>query len=167
MDYSSVFKSAGKYAGLPGFSTGINLGKNLTTMERPLNQETSSTGSSPPGVVDYYNSLKGSGLPEDLVSELVRQKALNENNPEIASTSFLEKIYADQSDPLKRQQILDQQLAYDQKRMSGAFPYLMAREIPRLISDSFAKTADITRETGYAVPRAYADTFKALSRGPY
>lgn len=144
MAFSTAFESAGKYAGLfPKFSPGINLGKNLTTMERPLNQETSSTGSSPPGVVDYYNSLKGSGLPEDLVSELVRQKALNENNPEIASTSFLEKIYADQSDPLKRQQILDQQLAYDQKRMSGAFPYLMAREIPRQIAEGFGNAAMI------------------------
>ena len=167
MAFSTVFKQAGKYAGLPGFSPGISLGENLTTMERPLNRETSSTSPTSLGVVDYFNSLKGSGLPENLIIDLVRQKALNENNPEIASTSFLEKVYADQNDPLKRQQILDQQLAYDQKRMSGAFPYLMAREIPRLISDSFAKTADITRETGYAVPRAYADTFKALSRGPY
>jgi hypothetical protein len=143
MAFSTVFKQAGKYAGLPGFSPGISLGENLTTMERPLNRETSGTSSPPPGVVDYFNSLKGSGLPENLINDLVRQKALNENNPEIASTSFLEKVYADQSDPVKRQQILDQQLAYDQKRMSGAFPYLMAREIPRQISEGFGNAAMI------------------------
>jgi hypothetical protein len=143
MAFSTVFKQAGKYAGLPGFSPGISLGENLTTMERPLNRETSGTSPSSPGVVDYFNSLKGSGLPENLINDLVRQKALNENNPEIASTSFLEKVYADQNDPVKRQQILDQQLAYDQKRMSGAFPYLMAREIPRQISEGFGNAAMI------------------------
>jgi hypothetical protein len=144
MAFSTVFKQAGKYAGLPGFSPGISLGENLTTMERPLNRETSGTSPSSPGVVDYFNSLKGSGLPENLINDLVRQKALNENNPEIASTSFLEKVYADQNDPVKRQQILDQQLAYDQKRMSGAFPYLMAREIPKQISEGFGNQAMLT-----------------------
>ena len=144
MAFSTAFEPAGRYAGLlPKFSPGINLGKNLTTMERPLNQETSGSGFPPSGVVDYYNSLKGSGLPESLVSELVRQKALNENNPEIASTSFLEKVYADQNDPVRRQQILDQQLAYDQKRMSGAFPYLMARKIPDQIAEGFGNAAMI------------------------
>jgi len=133
MDYSSVFKPAGKYAGLPGFPTGFS-----------LNRETSGTSSSPPGVVDYFNSLKGSGLPENLINDLVRQKALNENNPEIATTSFLEKVYADQNDPVKRKQTLDQQLAYDQKRMSAAFPYLMAREIPRQISEGFGNQAAMT-----------------------
>lgn len=145
MAFSTAFEPAGRYAGLlPKFSPGINLGKNLTTMERPLNQETSGASPSSLGVVDYFNSLKGSGLPENLVNELVRQKALNENNPEIASTSFLKEIYKDQNDPEKRQQILDQQLAYDQKRMSGAFPYLMAREIPRQISEGFGNQAALT-----------------------
>jgi hypothetical protein len=36
MDYSSVFKPAGKYAGLSGFPTGFSLGENLTT---PLGQQ--------------------------------------------------------------------------------------------------------------------------------
>jgi hypothetical protein len=145
MGFSTAFKPAGKYAGLPGFSPGTSLGENLTTMERPLSQQTSSLGgSSNPGVVDYFNSLKGSGLPPELINELVRQKALNENSPEIASTSFLEKVYADQNDPVKRQQILDQQLAFDEKRMAKAFPYLMAREIPRQISEGFAQNAALT-----------------------
>ena len=144
MGFSTAFKPAGKYAGLPGFSPGTFLGENLTTMERPLSQQTSGLGGSPAlGVVDYYNSLKGSGLPENLVTELVRQKASNENNPEIASTSFLEKVYADSTDPNKRQEFLNQQLAYDKARMKEAFPYLMAREIPRQISEGFANQATL------------------------
>ena len=144
MGFSTAFKPAGKYASYAGFSPGISLGDSLTTMERPLSQQTSGLGGSPAlGVVDYYNSLKESGLPENLVTELVRQKASNENNPEIASTSFLEKVDADQNDPVRRQQILDQQLAYDQKRMSGAFPYLMARKIPDQIAEGFGNAAMI------------------------
>ena len=133
MDYSSVFKPAGKYAGLPGFSTGLSLGGNLTTMELPLNQQPIGESISGGSNIDYW-------LAEHLKRSL---------------------------DPNAKKEDLANKLAYDKEQMKQAFPYLMAREIPRLISDSFAKTADITRETGYAVPRAYADTFKALSRGPY
>ena len=162
MGFSTAFKPAGKYAGLPGFSPGTSLGESLTTMERPLSQQTSGLGDSPAlGVVDYYNSLKGSGLPENLVTELVRQKASNENNPEIASTSFLEKVYADQNDPVRRQQILDQQLAYDQKRMSGAFPYLMARKIPDQIAEGFANQAAMTVLGARSAVDAMNETMRA------
>ena len=133
MEYSSVFKPAGKYAGLPGFSTGLSLGENLTTMELPFNQQ-------PSGEV-----ISGGSKIDDLLAR------------------YLERGL----DPNSKKEDLANKLAYDKEQMKQAFPYLMAREIPRLISDSFAKTADITRETGYAVPRAYADTFRALSRGPY
>jgi hypothetical protein len=133
MDYSSVFKPAGKYAGLPGFSTGLSLGGNLATMELPFNQQ-------PIG-----ESISGGSKIDDLLAR------------------YLERGL----DPNSKKEDLANKLAYDKEQMKQAFPYLMAREIPRLISDSFAKTADITRETGYAVPRAYADTFRALSRGPY
>lgn len=135
MDYSSVFKPAGKYAGLPGFSTGLSLGENLIT---PLGQQ----------AIDYMNigeSIPGVSKIDDLLAR------------------YLERGL----DPNAKKEDLANKLAYDKEQMKQAFPYLMAREIPRLISDSFAKTADITRETGYAVPRAYADTFRALSRGPY
>ena len=164
MAFSTAFKQAGKYAGLPGFSPGISLGENLTTMERPLNRETSSTGSNPLGVVDYFNSLKGSGLPENLVNELVRQKALNENNPEIASTSFLEKVYADQNNPQKRKEILDQQLAYDKARMKEAFPYLMAREIPRQISEGFGSQAALNILGARSTVEALNETMKAYPK---
>jgi hypothetical protein len=60
MDYSSVFKKAGKYAGLPGFSAGISLGENLTT---PLNQQSSGMGMS-----------SGSNF-EDTLADIIRRQA--------------------------------------------------------------------------------------------
>ena len=162
MGFSTAFEPAGKYFGLPGFSPGTSLGESLTTMERPLSQQTRGPGGpSPLGIVDYFNSLKGSGLPENLVTELVRQQASNENNPEIASTSFLEKVYADQNDPNKRQEFLNQQLAYDKARMKEAFPYLMAREIPRQISEGFANQAAMTVLGARSAVDAMNETMRA------
>jgi hypothetical protein len=45
------------------------------------------------------------------------------------------------NDPERRKETLDQQLAYDKARMKEAFPYLMAREIPRQISEGFGSQA--------------------------
>jgi hypothetical protein len=61
---------------------------------------------------------------------------------------------------------LAQQLGKESLWQTGA-AYALFKGIPQTIASAFGKTADITRETGYAVPRAYADTFRALSRGPY
>jgi hypothetical protein len=101
MDYSSVFKPAGKYAGLPGFSAGISLGENLTT---PLGQQASGMGMS-----------SGSNF-EDTLADIIRRQA----------------------DPLYRKEVMAEKLAYDKEQMKQAFPYLMAREIPRQISEGFA-----------------------------
>jgi hypothetical protein len=101
MDYSSVFKKAGKYADLPGFSAGISLGENLTT---PLNQQSSGMGMS-----------SGSNF-EDTLADIIRRQA----------------------DPLYRKEVMAEKLAYDKEQMKQAFPYLMAREIPRQISEGFA-----------------------------
>jgi hypothetical protein len=46
--------------------------------------------------------------------------------------------------PEKRQQQLKDKLAYDKEQMKQAFPYLMAREIPRQISEGFANQAAMT-----------------------
>jgi hypothetical protein len=45
------------------------------------------------------------------------------------------------NDPERRKETFDQQLAYDKARMKEAFPYLMAREIPRQISEGFGSQA--------------------------
>jgi hypothetical protein len=107
MDYSSVFKPAGKYAGLPGFSAGISLGENLTT---PLNQQSSGMGMS-----------SGSNF-EDTLADIIRRQA----------------------DPLYRKEVMAEKLAYDKEQMKQAFPYLMAREIPRQISEGFGNQAAMT-----------------------
>jgi hypothetical protein len=107
MDYSSVFKKAGKYADLPGFSAGISLGENLTT---PLNQQSSGMGMS-----------SGSNF-ENTLADIIRRQA----------------------DPLYRKEVMAEKLAYDKEQMKQAFPYLMAREIPRQISEGFGNQAALT-----------------------
>jgi hypothetical protein len=107
MDFSNVFKPAGKYAGLPGFSAGISLGENLTT---PLNQQSSGMGMS-----------SGLSLDDALAQMVVRE-----------------------SDPAYMEQRMKAKLAYDKEQMKQAFPYLMAREIPRQISEGFANQAAMT-----------------------
>jgi len=104
MDYSSVFKPAGKYAGLPGFPTGFSLGENLTT---PLSQQTIGESTS-----------SGSKI-EDLLAEYLKRGL----------------------DPNAKKEDLANKLAYDKEQMKQAFPYLMAREIPRQISEGFGNQA--------------------------
>ena len=134
-------------------------------MERPLSQQTSGLGaSSPLGVVDYFNSLKGSGLPENLVNDLVRQRASNENNPEIASTSLIKEIYADQNNPARRQQILDQQLAYDQQRMRAAAPYKLLFDLPKQISEGFGNQAALNVLGARSAVDAMNQTLSAYPR---
>ena len=110
MDYSSVFKPAGKFAGLPGFSTGLSLGENLTTMERPLNQQPSG------------ESISSGSKIDDLLAEYLKRGL----------------------DPNAKKEDLANKLAYDKEQMKQAFPYLMAREIPRQISEGFAQNAALT-----------------------
>ena len=112
MGFSTAFKPdmAGKYSGLMGFSPDISLGENLTTMERPLNQQPSGMG-----------VPSGSSL-DDIVGDALRR-------------SF---------DPNYQKETLQNKLAYDKEQMKQAFPYLMAREIPRQISEGFANQAAMT-----------------------
>ena len=129
MDYSSVFKKAGKYDGLPGFSAGISLGENLTA---PLNQQSSGVGSS-------------SFSPYD-------------NNSEIgALLNYVKEV----NSPEKREQELKAKLAYDKEQMKQAFPYLMAREIPRQISEGFAQNAAMTVLGARSAVDAMNETMRA------
>lgn len=124
MDYSSVFKPAGKYAGLPGFSTGFSLGENLTT---PLGQQASGMGMS-----------SGSNF-EDTLADIIRRQA----------------------DPLYRKEVMAEKLAYDKEQMKQAFPYLMAREIPRQISEGFAQNAAMTVLGARSAVEAMNETMRA------
>jgi hypothetical protein len=127
MDYSSVFKPAGKYAGLPGFSAGISLGENLTT---PLNQQSSGMGMS-----------SGSNF-EDTLADIIRRQA----------------------DPLYRKEVMAEKLAYDKEQMKQAFPYLMAREIPRQISEGFANQSALNILGARSAVDAMNQTLQAYPR---
>jgi hypothetical protein len=165
MDYSSVFKPAGKYAGLPGFSAGISLGENLTT---PLNQQSSGMGmssgsnSSPFNPVDYYNSLEG--LPESTRNSLLLQEVNNRSSNKIGEDDALLKILDKFSDPLRQKETLNNQLAYDKARMKEAFPYLMAREIPRQISEGFANQSALNILGARSAVDAMNQTLQAYPR---
>ena len=159
MGFSTTFEPAGKYAGLSGFPTGFTLGENFTT---PLRQQPSSASSSSSfDAGSYYADLKKQGLPDSLIEHLVTQKVSNENNPEFASTSLLKEIYTDINNPARRKEILDQQLAYDKARMKEAFPYLMAREIPRQISEGFSNQAALTVLGARSAVDAMNETMRA------
>lgn len=129
MDFSTVFKPAGKYAGLPGFSPGISLGENLVT---PLNQQPSGTG--------------GSVFPS------------YDNNSEIGMILNYAK---EMNSPQNRQQALQDKLAYDKEQMKQAFPYLMAREIPRQISEGFSNQAAMTVLGARSAVDAMNETMRA------
>ena len=160
MSFSTAFEPAGRYAGLlPKFSPGINLGKNLTTMERPLSQQTSGADSSPFNPVDYYKSLEG--LPESTRNSLLLQEVNNRSSNKIGEDDTLLKILDKFSDPLRQKETLNNQLAYDKARMKEAFPYLMAREIPRQISEGFAQNSAMTVLGARSAVEAMNETMRA------
>jgi len=130
---------SGKYMGYSGFPPGVSLGKNLT---EPLSQQTSSANSSSFNPVDYYKSLEG--LPESTRNSLLLQEVNNRSSNKIGEDDTLLKIFNKVTDPARLKETLDQQLAYDKARMKEAFPYLMAREIPRQISEGFGNQAAMT-----------------------
>ena len=130
MDFSTVFKPAGKYAGLSGFSPNIALGENLTTMERPLSQQASGMG------------IPSGSSFEDTLAEMIRRQA----------------------DPDYRKQVMADKLAYDKEQMKQAFPYLMAREIPRQISEGFGNQAALNVLGARSTVDAMNQTLSAYPR---
>ena len=114
MDFSSVFKSG--MAGKYSGLPGFPAGVSLgENLTTPLSQQTSSMG--------------GSSLnPYDNSSEL----------------GMLLNYAARMASPERREQELKSKLAYDKEQMKQAFPYLMAREIPRQISEGFGNQAAMT-----------------------
>ena len=114
MDFSTVFKK--DMAGKYAGLPGFSAGISLgENLTTPLNQQSS--------------GMSGSSLsPYD-------------NNSEIGMLlNYAEKM----ASPEKREQELKAKLAYDKEQMKQAFPYLMAREIPRQISEGFGNQAAMT-----------------------
>lgn len=114
MSSSSVFKP--DTAGKYLGLPGFSAGISLgENLTTPLNQQTSGMG--------------GSSLnPYDNSSEI----------------GMLLNYAREMGSPERREQELKAKLAYDKEQMKQAFPYLMAREIPRQISEGFANQAAMT-----------------------
>jgi hypothetical protein len=114
MDFSTVFKK--DMAGKYAGLPGFSAGISLgENLTTPLNQQSS--------------EMSGSSLsPYDNSSEI--GMLLN----------YAERM----ASPEKREQELKAKLAYDKEQMKQAFPYLMAREIPRQISEGFGNQAAMT-----------------------
>jgi RAB protein geranylgeranyltransferase component A len=64
-------------------------------------------------------------------------------------------------DPNARKEDLANKLAYDKEQMKQAFPYLMAREIPRQISEGFAQNAAMTVLGARSAVDAMNETMRA------
>ena len=98
------------------------------------------------GVLPGFSA--GISLGENLTTPLNQQasgmsgSSLNpyDNSSEIGMLlNYAERM----ASPEKREQELKAKLAYDKEQMKQAFPYLMAREIPRQISEGFANQATL------------------------
>jgi hypothetical protein len=114
MDLSSVFKK--DIAGKYAGLPGFSAGISLgENLTTPLNQQVS--------------GMSGSSLnPYDNSSEI----------------GMLLNYAREMGSSERREQELKSKLAYDKEQMKQAFPYLMAREIPRQISEGFGNQAAMT-----------------------
>ena len=133
---------AGKYAGYSGF---------------PASQQTSSKSFSLLNPAELYDSY--GNIPEDLKKDLIRQEMFNRSTA--ADTLGVKELLDVVDNPQRRKEILDQQLAYDKARMKEAFPYLMAREIPRQISEGFSNQAALTVLGARSAVDAMNETMRA------
>ena len=134
MDFSSVFKK--DMAGKYSGLPGFSAGISLgENLTTPLSQQAS--------------GMSGSSLsPYDNSSEI--GLLLN----------YAERM----ASPEKREQELKAKLAYDKEQMKQAFPYLMAREIPRQISEGFAQNAALTVLGARNATEAMTQTLQAYPR---
>jgi hypothetical protein len=131
MDFSSVFKK--DMAGKYSGLPGFSAGISLSeNLTTPLSQQSS--------------GMSGSSLsPYDNSSEI----------------GMLLNYAREMSSPEKREQELKAKLAYDKEQMKQAFPYLMAREIPRQISEGFGNQAALTVLGARSAVDAMNETMRA------
>ena len=70
----------------------------------------------------------------------------------------------DLNKPERREQELKAKLAYDKEQMKQAFPYLMAREIPKQISEGFGAQAALNILGARSAVDAMNQTLQAYPR---
>jgi hypothetical protein len=86
----------------------------------------------------------GISLGENLTTPLNQQVSGMGMPSGLSLDDALAQIVVRESDPAYMEQRMKAKLAYDKEQMKQAFPYLMAREIPRQISEGFAQNAALT-----------------------
>jgi hypothetical protein len=141
LDFSKFFNPgstplAGKYSGLSGFESGLDLG-GLVASKPDLNQT----------VLDTRESTGGYGMPKSETKEWI---------------DFL-KDYMVGAGGRRKEELADK-LAYDKAQMKEAFPYLMAREIPRQISEGFANQSALNILGARSAVDAMNQTLQAYPR---
>jgi len=86
----------------------------------------------------------GISLGENLTTPLNQQVSGMGMPSGLSLDDALAQLVVRESDPAYMEQRMKAKLAYDKEQMKQAFPYLMAREIPRQISEGFANQAAMT-----------------------
>ena len=90
----------------------------------------------------------GISLGENLITPLNQQASgmsgSSLNPYDNSDMKMLLDYVRETNSPEKRAQELQAKLTYDKEQMKQAFPYLMAREIPRQISEGFLNQAAMT-----------------------
>ena len=101
-----------------------------------------------PDMAGKYAGLPGFSAGISLGENLTTPLSQQPKDMGISSGSSFEDTLAEmirrESDPAYIEQRMKAKLAYDKEQMKQAFPYLMAREIPRQISEGFAQNAAMT-----------------------
>jgi hypothetical protein len=142
LDFSKFFNPgstslAGKYSGLSGFESGLDLG-GLVASKPDLNQTVLDTRESTCGVIWHADNETGELL--DLKDTWEVRRAV------------------------RKKETLKNKLAYDKAQMKEAFPYLMAREIPRQISEGFANQSALNILGARSAVDAMNQTLQAYPR---
>ena len=104
-----------------------------------------------PDMAGKYSGLMGFSPDISLGENLTTMELPLNQQPSgmgVPSGSSLDDIVGDalrrSFDPNYQKETLRNKLDYDKEQMKQAFPYLMAREIPRQISEGFANQAAMT-----------------------
>jgi hypothetical protein len=103
----------------------------------------------------------GISLSENLTTPLNQQASGMGMSSGSSFEDTLAEIIRRQSDPAYRKEVMADKLAYDKEQMKQAFPYLMAREIPRQISEGFGNQAALTVLGARSAVDAMNETMRA------
>ena len=116
----------------------------------------------------YAGFSPGISLGENLTTPLSQQASdmggSSLNPYDSSDMGMLLNYIKDLNKPERREQELKAKLAYDKEQMKQAFPYLMAREIPKQISEGFGAQAALNILGARSAVDAMNQTLQAYPR---